>query len=234
MHVLRQLCVDARGVVIYGTSSQPLLDEASGASLPVFDRLAVYRLEPSSVRSLSRSLERLGVADWVSPSRSGDGPLGLSISWRAFGERNVLVSAGPPRGRLADIVSLIASYLPPGESFEAPLRRPVVPVLRGVPAPRRDLGGALAALEEQLMERSDDAVLLLNAFAMACRVGDRATAERLLEGWIEVQRGLATEQRAVFDEDSGTPSLQQGAALRRLLPRAPQVSAVAGDSAARR
>ena len=58
MHVIRRLQVDASGLVIYGTSSQPLVDAKTGASLPVLDRLAVYGLEPTSLRFLARKLDR--------------------------------------------------------------------------------------------------------------------------------------------------------------------------------
>ena len=234
MHVLRQLRVDDRGVVVYGTSAEPLVDLQSGVSLPVFDRLSVYRLEPTSARSLARSLARLGIADWTPPARAGDGPLGLSISWRAFGGQHALGSVGRPRGRLAEILALVASYLPPGESFDAALRRPVVPVLRGVPQPRRDLEGARSALGDQLAERPDDATLLINAFALACRAGDRTAAERLLERWVAARLAEVGAEVDAFADDPEDAPARQAEVLRRLLPAARQLPAVARVAALRR
>jgi len=230
MHVLRQLRVDDLGFVVYGTSARPLVDATSGVSLPVFDRLAVYRLEPTSIRSLARSLERLEIAEWVPPARAGQGPVGQSIAWTAFGRSNVLVSAGRPRGRFAEVLSQVAAYLPPGETLAAPLSRPVVPVLRGVPEPREDAEGALAALRALLVERPEDPVLLLNAFALACRLGYRSVAEPLLERW-----GVAAaDASSAFGDDPGAPRGREVTTLRRLLPRQPEAASPAVGSDARR
>ena len=62
-NVIRRFRVGADGVAVYGTSSQPLVDGATGVSLPVFDRLAVYQLEPDCVRALARRLDRLGITE---------------------------------------------------------------------------------------------------------------------------------------------------------------------------
>lgn len=220
MHVLRRVRFDDRGVVLYGTSTSPLVEEASGASLPVFDRLCIYQLEPTSVRALARSLERLEIADWVPPDRAGDGPLGLSIAWRGFGRQNTLVAAGAPRGRLAEILALVASYLPAGEAFDAALSRPVVPVLRGVPAPRQDAVGALGALRDQLSARPRDREMLLSAYALACRVGDRAGAERLLSRWVAAGREDGAGGSGAFRDRDEVPLAARADVLRRLLPEA--------------
>ena len=70
MHVVRRLRVEASGVVLYATSSRPLVDASGAVSLPVFDRMSIYRLEPAAVRALSRKLDRLGV-DELAASDSG-------------------------------------------------------------------------------------------------------------------------------------------------------------------
>ena len=215
--VIRRLSVEADGVVIYGTSSQPLLDDEAGASLPVFERLCIYRLEPASVRSLARGLGRFGSGSLAaSPSSAREG-VSISVSWRAFDERRSLTSAGRLRGAMGDVVALVASYLPPGEAFDTRMTRPVVPVLRGVPAPSVDAPGALAALRERLAQRPDDPGLLLDAFALACRLGDRLEAAGLLRRW----RGAAAERASAPEAgaDVGAELDRQAAAFGRMLPR---------------
>ena len=92
-HILRRWQVDASGLVIYGTSSKPLVDPESGASWPVFDRLSIYRLEPKCVRALSRRLDRLGISEIVVPSSAvaiGGGPGGGPPSGAQLGKLGLL------------------------------------------------------------------------------------------------------------------------------------------------
>ena len=58
--------------------------------------------------------------------------------------------SGRLRGQMAEIMGVISAHLPPGESFGVEMSKPIVTVLRGVPAPVEDLPGALAAYREQL------------------------------------------------------------------------------------
>ncbi|MCK5945189.1 MAG: hypothetical protein KAI24_24585 [Planctomycetes bacterium] len=218
LRVVRRLHVDASGVVVYGTSARPLVDPETGASLPVFDRLSVYRLEPKSVRALARKLDRYGIGDLVVPmpaSGLGEGP-GLVLTWQAFAQRRVLTSTGRLRGRIGEIMALVAAHLPPGEQFESEMSRSVVPVLRGAPEPVVDVAGALTALREQLEQRPEDTVLLLEAFALACRADDRALAVELLERWLQVAE--AEFGTSGFATDPDAAPRRRAEAMRRMLP----------------
>lgn len=216
LHVVRRLAVDASGVVIYGTSSQPLVDEDSGLSLPVFDRLSIYQLEPMATRSLARKLDRAGIGDLVVPAPDAASERGVSIVWRAFGERRVLSAGGRLRGGLGEVMALAAAHLPPGEAFDVQMSRPVVPVLRGAPAPVEGAQGALDALLEQVARRPNDGALLLDAYALACRAGEADVAGRLLVRWERAQRA-AKPAGAFVDGAARAPTLQADA-LRRFLP----------------
>ena len=205
-HVVRRFQVNAEGTVIYGTSSQPLVDSGTGASWPVFDRLSVYRLEPKCVRALARRLDRAGIGELVVPAagaESGSG-VGLVVRWRAFEERRDLPSSGRLRGLMADIMAIVSAHLPDGESFEIEQSKPVVTVLRGVPVPVEDAAGALAAYREQLNADPGDEDVLLATYALACSVGERAEAERLLAQWIELKAG---ESSSGFEDSQSWPSL---------------------------
>ena len=217
MHVIRRLQVDASGLVVYGTSAQPLVDEQTGASLPVLDRLAVYALEPTSLRFLARKLDRLGITTMATPATAGSSSVGVSVTWQAFAQRRVLTSTGRLRGSFGEVLALLAAHLPPGESFDTKMTRPVVSVLRGAPVPVTDAGGALAAMIQRLGERPADAGLLLSAFALACRVGDRQEAERLLDRWQDVERAAAGS--AGFATDTDRSVAARAAVFRRLIPR---------------
>lgn len=193
-HVIRRLQVVADGTVIYGTSSTPLVDAATGASLPVFDRLSVYRLEPKCVRALARRIDRLGISDFVVPASAvgqgvgqGVGP-GLTLQWQAFGSQRVVPSSGRLRGQMAEIMAVVASHLPPGEAFATEMSRPIVPVLRGVPEPTSGVVDALLAFNERIAEDPDDGDLVLAAYALACSAGERRHAEMLLASWLQLER----------------------------------------------
>ena len=216
IHVVRRLRVDASGVVIYATSSQPLEDPNGSISLPVFDRMSIYRLEPAAVRALSRKLDRLGVSELAVGEGGASGEVDLVLRWRAFSEQRVLACVGRPRAGLADVLALAAAHLPPGESFETPIGRPVAPVLRGVPTPREDAAGALAAICEVLIERSDDRELLLVAFGLAARLGRSADAEDFLQRW---QAALEAEVGdSPFATDLRNSPSAQAEAYRKLIP----------------
>jgi len=191
VHVVRRFQVNADGVVIYGTSSRPLVDASTGASWPVFDRLSVYRLEPKCVRALARRLDRIGIGELVAPvvGQESDAGSSLVVRWRAFEQRRDLPMSGRLRGQMAEIMGVISAHLPPGESFGVEMSKPIVTVLRGVPAPVEDLRGALAAYREQLRADPGDEAVLLATFALACSAGDRAGAERLLSQWLELKVG---------------------------------------------
>lgn len=214
-HVTRRFVVDHDGVARYSTSSRPLVESTSGTSLPVFDRLAIYELVPTCVRALARRIERLGVEEIETQPGEGDVAAegGVVLVWQAFGSRRVLPVRGRVRGPLAEIMAVIAAHLPPGENFGIALNRPIVPVLRGVPEPRADADGALAALEALSRQHPADAELVLDAFALACSLGRRAAAEQLLAEWTEITAPERTGSNAFRDGPRLGPEL-----LARFLP----------------
>ena len=107
-------------------------------------------------------------------------------------------------------------HLPPGEAFDSEMNRPVVPVLRGVPEPVTDAEGALKALRAQLEARPEDDVLLLDAFALACRLGERELASELLQRWQVVAQAEVGESG--FATDPGSAPQRRAELFRRLLP----------------
>jgi hypothetical protein len=91
------------------------------------------------------------------------------------------------RGIPAEIMTVVSAHLPPDESFDVALNRPVVGVLRGVPQLQADAAGALGAYEDLLADGAVADDLLLDAFALACRLGERDAAERWLARWSEAR-----------------------------------------------
>ena len=207
-HVIRRIQVVADGTVIYGTSSKPLVDAETGASWPVFDRLSIYRLEPKCVRALARRIDRLGISDFVVPASAvgqgvgqNVGP-GLTLQWQAFGSQRMVSSSGPLRGPMAEVMAVIASYLPPGEAFATAMSRPIVPVLRRVPKPKVGAAEALLAFEERIREDPDDSELVLAACALACSAGEWQQAEVLLARWQQLER--SKQPRSGFSDNVGS------------------------------
>lgn len=216
--VLRRLRIEATGVVVYGTSSRSLGDPEQAIALPVFDRLAVYELVPDCLRALARRLDRLGITtlDEVQGERGGFADNGLALRWRAFGVERVITARGRIHGPLAEILVVVNAHLPAGERWIAlPADRIVVPVLRGVPSPLHDSRGALQAHEALLARHGEDRGWLLDAYALACSLGDRRSAEALLARWDRVE-SLRALFRGADDEGEAASS----AILQRLLPPA--------------
>jgi len=188
VHVTRRLVVGPDGVVTYGVSSAPLVDPVTGLSLPVFDRLAIYALVPICLRALARRLDPLveqAAVDEGSATASLAADGGYHLTWRAFRRSFVLAVPKRVRGIQAEIMTVVSAHLPLDESFDVALNRPVVGVLRGVPQPRADAAGALGAYEDLLADGAVADDLLLDAFALACRLGQRDAAERWLARWAE-------------------------------------------------
>lgn len=227
------------GLVVYATSSRPLaatLDAASvGAAadgtaaeplvlLPVYDRLSVYQLVPSAVRGFARRLHKLGflmLDDVIGNAGQGrpSGPTSMVVmTWSSVHGVKRVALRGSSRGTPAELLRAVDSLLPAGEQFpgiEAGDRAPVS-VLRGVPPPRTDALGALAAHELLLEGREADADLLLDTFALACRAASRRVAEGLLERWLQAGSRAGGDARTGF-EDRARPDLQPY--LRQMLPR---------------
>jgi hypothetical protein len=219
-NVVRRFRARADGVVAYATSSRAIVDATTGTALPVFDRLSVYELVPTSIRALARRIDRCGILEFdrVQGERGVVEGSSLVLSWQAFYQRRVITARGRVHGAMAQVLAIVAEHLPDGEAFGLPElgERPVVPVLRGVPDPLGDAAGALHAHRQLLARRPADRTLLLDAFALACDLGRRSAAEELLAQWLTL---TATErhQQEMFPEQE--PRLT-AALLERLLPPA--------------
>jgi hypothetical protein len=222
--VLRRFRAGADGLVTYGTSKQSVVDPETHTLLPVFDCLCVYRLVPTSIRALARRLDRWGIAELerIQGERGVEEGTGLAVTWQAFGRRHVLTARGRLHGPMAEIMALVAAHLPPGENFGLPglKERLVVPVLVGVPAPRDDPAGALEAHERMLAERRvaapdspEDQAWLLDAFALACHLSRRTSAEELLQRWSDATAAQRMANTFPDEEPRLRPEV-----LQRMLP----------------
>jgi hypothetical protein len=218
MRVQRRFRARADGVVVYACAPVAVQDELSGAAWPVFERMSVYRLVPTCIRALARRVHRLGVLE-LDRAQGDQGPgseLAIRLSWRAFEQARVVTTIGRAHGALAEILRTVAEYLPDGERFELKgiADRPVTSVLRGVPGPADDARGALTTLRGFLADAPDDTDLMLDCFALACRGGERAVAEELLQQWSEATVA-ARRQQEQFPEEGVhlTPAI-----LARMLP----------------
>ncbi len=217
LQVVRRVRFCADGEVTYGLASTSCVDASTGIALPVFDRLAIYRLVPVSIRAFARSLNRLGVTtiDVVQGERGIATNSGLVLRWQAFGNSRSIVARGRVHGPMAEMLAVVMAHLPAGERFGLPgtVDRVVVPVLRGVPAPSPQSEAALAALEDQLARRGDNLAQLQDAFALACAAKLRARAEALLQRWSAA--GGGAPQGPFPDVVAGGLSAE---VLQRLLP----------------
>jgi hypothetical protein len=94
--VVRRFRAHADGVVSYGTASTSLADPETGTLLPVFDRLAVYELVPTSTRALARRIDRTGILamDPVQGERGVTTGAGVVLTWQAFANRRVVTARG--------------------------------------------------------------------------------------------------------------------------------------------
>lgn len=215
--VVRRFVMQADGTVVYGTAESSRIDAVSGAALPVFDRLVIYRLVPECVRAFARRLDRFGISnlETVQGERGVASDAGLVLRWRAFGDQRTIVARGRVFGAMAEILDLIAAHFPDGERFGLPgfAERPIVAVLRGVPPPQRDAKEALSAHRTLLTKGAPERRVLLDSFALACAVGDRPAAEELLQQWSAATAELALNPFADDGRDGITPEV-----LQRLMP----------------
>ena len=217
VRAVRRFRATADGLVVYGVASRNVVNPETGAALPVFDRLSIYRLVPTCVRALARGVEQAGVTklDKAQGERGADGDSGgLVLTWQAFGRLDKITARGRVHGPMARILGLVAAHLPDGERFGLPelADLAVVAKLRGVPPPRTDARGALLALREQLDGHPDDRATVLDAFALACAVGDRRIAQQLLATW----QDLAPPASSSFPDEVATLTAE---VLQRMLPQ---------------
>lgn len=220
VQVVRRFRVRADGVVFYGTSTHSLVEPGSKTRLPVFERIAIYQLEPQCTRSLARRIERCGVVelDGVQGERGAgaDGDASAVVTWCALGQRKVLTARGKVHGAMAEILAIVGAHFPDGERLGIPgvTDRGMASVLRGVPVPQQDAAGALAAQRDLLERVPSDRMLVLDTFALACHLGRREVAAALLAQWAAMTADERREQE-LFPEDEFrlTPKI-----LERLLP----------------
>lgn len=221
LDTVRKFRLTGDGLAVYGTSSRALTtaDGERELSLPVFDRLGVYRLVPSAVRAFARRLHRLGffgLDEFPTSAPPAGAPTGMVLlRVRSVDGEHQVALHGRLRGTLAELMRVVEAHLPTDERFAGVEsdQRAVVRVLRGVPPPRQSLDGALTAHFLLLDERGEDPAVLADAFALACRNGSRSLAEDLLARW---QRAAGPAARSVFADE---PAAGDPVELRRrLLP----------------
>jgi hypothetical protein len=218
--VHRRFSVTADGICVYAIAdAEPLVDQETGTRLPVFSTMCVYRLLDVSARLLARKLHKAGVLDLEGSQLEPDAGQGVAVrlSYRAFDNTRVIVAAGQMHGVTARLLRIVNAHLPAGEKFALPGQSAAdtpQSTLIDVPTPVADVRGALDCHFE-LLERRREPVLLLDAFALACRAADREAAADLL------QRYAAATAIAVPPPFSDTPQVTP-ALLARLLPPASQ------------
>lgn len=217
IRIERRFRVRADGVAAYGTATEAVVDPQSGTALPVFDRLAVYELVPTCTRALARRVHLAGVLalDPQQGQREGEVTVGALLRWRALDQRKTVSSRGRVHGAMAEILAIVGAHFPAGEALATPgvAERGIAPVLRGVPEPAADGAGALQVHLDLSAARPKDAELLLDAFALACKLGRRELAMQLLRRWREqLERSAAAGEAAA---GALTPEI-----LARMLPPA--------------
>lgn len=213
----KRFTVDATGLCVFAKSSSPIVDPKTKAALPVFDSMCAYRLRPECTRLLARKLHLRGVRG-LEPQQGAVEDLAapaIRIRHGAFGPSRSCVAVGEAHGAFVKALHVINSFLPPSESFWLPgMTGDGEPEhLADVPAPLEGAPAALAWQEDQLRERGDQPQLLLDAFAVSCRLGDRARSEQLLARWEAAAVVSASKEAPFADAPRVLPEM-----LRRMLP----------------
>jgi len=220
----RRFRARADGLACFATASGVVVDPETGTPLPVWTRLSVYQLVPTCTRALARRVHRAGVLELerTQGQRESDVEAGTTLRWRAFDKSVVVTSRGRVHGPMAEILAVVAAHLPTGEELLTPgvAERGIASVLRGVPEPREDADGALRTFLELLERFPDDTTMLVDAFALACRVGRRPLAEQLLDRWTAAEAGAAAAPESVTGEAPPEVVQLSPAILRRMLPPA--------------
>lgn len=187
LRALRSFMVLADGTAVYRLAPEGLAVPGTDIVLPVFRVISSYRMLRETTRILSRELTLEGIAQLgeVGAGRGGDAGAVLRIRYRGFGDDRLVGASGMIHGALVRVLRSINAFLPAGEQFVLPgmtgERAPTL--LRGVPPLRDDLAGALAFTEHLAAQYPDIDSLPLDAYALACKQGDRTLALQLLERW---------------------------------------------------
>lgn len=211
--VSRRLQVWPDGFSLYRLGGEPLHDTESGLILQVYQSVSAYQMRPEAVRFLSRKVWRR--SEGIGRLDPGEVPPGeleerLRFQCRAFGATRSAVALGRAYGGLVGVIEAVNQYVPVGEEFRLPGVTVVAGenVLMEVPRPRSDLAGSLS-FHLQLVERfPGDAALVRDAFALACRLGDRSRAEDLLARYRRLVEGLPIPQPDEVPDDEGLPSTE--------------------------
>lgn len=180
---LQRFEVDAEGLAIYRESRGDL----AGAPLrvPVFSTVAVYQLDPRSLRTLSRMLSRTGLfeADGETSSNASDRGRQVTVLWQAHEADGRLSTLSVEIGPLERVVRVLESFLPdgrrvlwPGELSQAPLD----PSIEEAPEPLDFLPGAVAVHTEIARRNPEDEWALLELFAVAVAAEDFEAADDAL------------------------------------------------------
>jgi hypothetical protein len=175
----------ADGLAVYGEATSWVGGEpGSVPGLPVYGRLAVYRLHPDSVRQLARSLARAGLYDADLPSSAGEPLSGevVAVHLRAFENDRTLVGFRGSEGPVVRAIHLANAYAPPGGAIawrDMP-GEPEPGRVSRVPEPRDSVEGALEVHQHLLEAHPDDIDLLAHAAALAVAAGRADLARPLL------------------------------------------------------
>jgi hypothetical protein len=178
--------VDREGIALLRVSNKTRNASLLLSELPLFDEVACYRLRPESLRQLSRMLEASGLYR-IASGVAGDHDAwrasgGLAIHWWGHGRNGSVVAADKLPVEVGAAVHVVHAFLPAGYGFALPslVGEDLPARLLGVPAPCRDLEGALRFHRELLAQRPQDRELVLHVFVLALEAGERELARSLV------------------------------------------------------
>lgn len=187
----------ADGLAVYRESDRDL--EAAPLAVPVFHRVSIYRLDPRSVRTLGRRLERAGLFGLVDDVvRAGGIPMQrVAVHVRAFGGARTVATDLMSSGGLDRTLHVVNAFLPEGVTFRhAALGGSIEPRhVSGVPAPQDDVAGAFAVHRRLAELRPDDLELRLDLLALAIEAGDVEFAQAMLR---VIERQAPGQENADF------------------------------------
>lgn len=150
----------------------------------VWSRVSAYQMRPESTRQLARLVATTGIEAVPAESGSVEATEGVVLSCylRAFGKSQRFTARGAADPKVARLLHVVNAYLPKGETLRLPdmTGDPEDAHLARVPAPLLSRHGALDVHESLFLREPGGEGFLLDAFALAVGVGDRARAERLL------------------------------------------------------